>query len=474
MTIANTPRKSGPFVGTGSETTFSFAFKIFNRETDLKVYRSLTSDSTRIPEELTYGTDYTVVLNESQDETPGGTVTLTEALETGKYLTILSNVSYDQNTKFTNYDNFMPTLHNAALDKLTALTQQLKEHNDRTITVPPTSSETPQEILDSIFTARDTAVQKASDAAASATIASQKEAEVTNKYNLISPHFASIEGVYGIRANVGTVASIKTDVQTVASKINSIESVSQNINEIQSVSQDLNNIDSLASRSIALSNLSANLGSIISIDNNIGYIQSALIALPDILNAKTHAKNSEKFSRKSEAWAECPDSDDLATSSGAILSTTSGIDLHTRSEVEVLGGEHSSMEWARLSKESSNASKNSEENSSVWAEGTDEEVEALGGKHSAAEWAKISKRNIQANWLENSSGSPSFILNKPVVDSTTSLLSNNAISNSAITARIEEIWSWIYNASGWDPILQTTSGIDLMTSANEILVADHA
>lgn len=173
MTIAAVARKAGPFINDKESAIvgpFPFAFKIFAL-TDVKVLRSKTTDLHGVSETLKYGEDYTVTADlTSQDTTPGGSVTLTGTiasgtgtlLQPGFALAILSNVPYSQLTKLTNYDRFMPDVLNTVHDRAVADIQQLVEQLDRTVTVPATSSQTPEELVETLQKAAESAEKVAS------------------------------------------------------------------------------------------------------------------------------------------------------------------------------------------------------------------------------------------------------------------------------------------------------------------------
>lgn len=179
MTVAAITRKAGPFINetqTPQVGPFPFTFKVF-AYSDIKVVRSESADLEGGAETLAYGTDYTVSIDLSkQDTAPGGSITLTGNAQTsegsllmpGFALAILSNVPYSQLTSLTNYDRFMPSVLNAVHDRAVANIQQLVERLDRTVSVPATSSQTPEELVSKLQHAADSAEQVASSFAAQA------------------------------------------------------------------------------------------------------------------------------------------------------------------------------------------------------------------------------------------------------------------------------------------------------------------
>ena len=175
MSVQNISRRAGPYVGTGLASAYPFAFKVFKTE-DVKVVRSASEDASAQDETLKLNTDYTVVLNANQDEKAGGTVTLTAPLASGLRLSILSAITPDQQMVLTNHDGFLPTTLNQSADKAIALIQELKELLERAVSVPATGMTTPGALVNDIFSARDIASQKASEALGSATSSAESAA----------------------------------------------------------------------------------------------------------------------------------------------------------------------------------------------------------------------------------------------------------------------------------------------------------
>ncbi len=179
MTIAAVTRKAGPFINETQAPQvgpFPFTFKVF-AASDLQVVRSKSSDLEGGSDVLEYGTDYTVSIQLGrQDTAPGGSITLTGDVQTGAgtllqpgySLAILSNVPYSQLTSLTNYDRFLPSVLNAVHDRAVANIQQLVERLDRTVTLPATSSQTPEELVSKLQHAADSAEKVASAYAAQA------------------------------------------------------------------------------------------------------------------------------------------------------------------------------------------------------------------------------------------------------------------------------------------------------------------
>lgn len=132
MTISSQDRKAGPYIGAGTTTSFTFAFKVF-AATDLLVVQTDTELGTEST--LVLNTDYTVSLNPDQNANPGGSVVLASVLAIGFNLTITSSLEYLQPTDLTNQGGFYPSVITNALDRLTIFCQQLADAADRSLKV---------------------------------------------------------------------------------------------------------------------------------------------------------------------------------------------------------------------------------------------------------------------------------------------------------------------------------------------------
>mgnify|MGYP006921293765 CR=1 FL=1 len=138
MTTPSTPRKAGPLLGTGAQTSWPFTFKVF-AASDIAV---TIANNLGVETALVLGTDYSVAVNANQDTSPGGTVTYPlsgSALPVGSKLTIIGNLPYDQPLDLPSGGNFSPLALENELDRLTMQIQQLREQVGRAIQVSVTT-----------------------------------------------------------------------------------------------------------------------------------------------------------------------------------------------------------------------------------------------------------------------------------------------------------------------------------------------
>lgn len=121
MAVNTTKITSGPYVGNGIADTFSYEFRVANKN-QLSVFET---DDQGVKTELTVDTDYTV--NDVGEDTGGTINRLAGALPTGYTWYIRSNYQATQDTSFRSQGAFFPKLHENAMDKLTFLIQQIQE-----------------------------------------------------------------------------------------------------------------------------------------------------------------------------------------------------------------------------------------------------------------------------------------------------------------------------------------------------------
>lgn len=233
MTTPNTTRKAGPLLGTGSQTAWPFSFKVFAAG-DIRV---TTANSAGDETTLVLNTDYTVALNSNQETSPGGTVTYPisgSALPVGSVLAIVGNLDYGQPLDLPSGGNFSPQAIENQLDRTTMQIQQLREEMDRTAKLPPTSSDSVEDLVDDLQRIADSADNLdtvASNIASVNTVAADLNepvseiatvaASITN-VDAVGSNIDNVNTVAGISANVTTVASIAADVTAVAGVASSV------------------------------------------------------------------------------------------------------------------------------------------------------------------------------------------------------------------------------------------------------------
>lgn len=248
-------RLAGPFTSEG-QSRLPFGFLIFEK-TD--VYVATADDPEAQAKMLVYGQDYSVEMNADQTATPGGTVVLTTPIVKGNIFVVGSAVAYTQNMQLTNYSRFPPEIINEAMDRVVVQIQQLVERLGRTLSVPPTSDSTPEQLIEKLMSAQDDARQFADAAQKSAEEAKKSElktAEYAEAATVIVPFKDEIktvaDSIVPVVAtgtaieDVKTVASIKPEVVEVAGKSYEVTKVAEKIADVVTVSKGMPYVETVA------------------------------------------------------------------------------------------------------------------------------------------------------------------------------------------------------------------------------------
>jgi len=123
MSLANEKTKKS-YTGNGSTTVFPYDFKVFN-----KAHMLVLVGST----EQTVDVDYTVT---GVGEASGGNVIFTTAPADAASVVLMRDMDAIQETEYTTSGSFPASAHEAALDRLTMLVQQVQEQVDRMPLLP--------------------------------------------------------------------------------------------------------------------------------------------------------------------------------------------------------------------------------------------------------------------------------------------------------------------------------------------------
>ncbi len=249
-------RLAGPYTGAG-QTTFSFGFYTYSEE-DIYVGTAMSDDEASTI--LEQGTDYTVSLSSDQDATPGGSITLLTpgGLKEGETLVIGSCLPYVKNIELTNYSRFPPEMINDEFNRIVIMIQQIVEETGRTLKVPATSSETPDDMIERLLAAQSQAQASADAAAASAQAAAdskeaaeqikEETAEYAEAASIIEPYTAELQDVAD---NITAVATVGTEsnmaaILTISPSISQVVTVSQYKDQIVAVGDAIDDVIQVA------------------------------------------------------------------------------------------------------------------------------------------------------------------------------------------------------------------------------------
>lgn len=230
-------RRAGPYEGDGKTKSFPFSFYVFSAN-DVKVVTSV-KDST-VEETLEKDVDYSVTVNADQNATPGGTVVLTNALASNHALSILSDLAYTQEMQLTNFSRFPPEILNSAMDRTVILIQQLKELAGRHLTVPATSSKTPQQLMTEILDIASTANEYAIEAKKIYDKAVLVDQNVAANAQSVSLMKASVDtSEQNVTALAAQVNEYSDELVAVTESLPAIHTIQEQKNAIQALANDL-------------------------------------------------------------------------------------------------------------------------------------------------------------------------------------------------------------------------------------------
>lgn len=346
-------RLAGPFTSEG-QSRLPFGFLIFEK-TD--VYVATADDPEAQARILVYGQDYSVEMNSDQAATPGGTVVLTTPIIKGNIFVVGSAVAYTQNMQLTNYSRFPPEIINKAMDRVVVQIQQLVERLDRTLSVPPTSDSTPEQLIEKLLSAQNDA-RRFADAAEKSAEEAKKSEEKTKEYaeaaTVIVPVKDEIKTVAGnivpvvatgtAIEDVKTVSGIKDEVVEVAGKAYEVSKVAEKIEDVVKVSGGMPYVETVATDLV---------GKVVGDgDWDCGSTTDELIGDIEVVDGNIHtvATNIADVNKVADAI----DRGDLETAVNAVETTTENVRLSQAAQKSAEAAKASALE-ARAGADASNA-----------------------------------------------------------------------------------------------------------------------
>ena len=254
-------RLAGPYIGTGTgEKTFTFGFFTY---TDDEIYVGTSMSNDDATTILAQDVDYTVSLNDDQEAVPGGSITLLSetGLREGEALVIGSALDPVKTIELTNYSRFPPEQIDTEFNRIFIILQQIYEETGRTLKVPATSSETPEDMIERLLAAQQTAKQYANAAKnykdqsqsilnqvqsygqAAVTIAPYANYLITvsnaiDDVTTVGENIQPILTVADMEYSITTVAGLGSDLGVLADNVSVFEEVSEHSQAVQIVAAD--------------------------------------------------------------------------------------------------------------------------------------------------------------------------------------------------------------------------------------------
>lgn len=384
-------RLAGPYTGAG-QTTFTFGFFTYQAK-DIYVGTAMSNDEAATI--LEQDVDYTVTLNDDQEAVPGGSITLLTpgGLKEGETLVIGSCLEYVKNIDLTNYSRFPPEQIDTEFNRIVIMIQQIVEETGRTLKVPATSSETPDDMIERLLAAQSQA-QSSADAAANSAQAAADSATEAAEIKEDVAEYAEAAGV---------LEPYASELVTIVTNINSVISVAEGLEEIPGYLETMQGYvaDAL--------DASTNAEAQVTIAKNWATKTDGPVENGEY-SAKYWAQQSADIYDEIESLAENATSGITSAQSSAIAAVQAegttqknSIQTYTQSQVSLI----TSATNNGLTEIDGHV-----DLAYQWSEKMDGPV--ADGKYSAKYWAQqASQGQVQANWAETNSSSISYIQNKP-------------------------------------------------------------
>lgn len=469
--ISTEIRRSQTYVGTGDVNSYTFPFRVFAAD-QVKVYVRAAAAASGT---LLDTTQYSVTLASASAQSVGGTVTLSSPLAAGTKLVILSNIPYTQLLALQNQGAFNAEDLNGAWDKNTALIQQVLDTLNRAVLAPELGDDTPEAFTLSLFEARDTAVEKAGEAAnsASASAASARDAAAS----------ATAAAFSAAEAEASKNAINVTKEQVTAEGRKQIATIQTEggtqISNVQSVGQEQASRVSMAGSAVVADIKLNGQGEVDRITQTGGTWNDTVVATgqkwkQDVISAGSdslakataQAVAAETSANKASGFA------DAASASAKAAETSENVAVSSATAAGVSEAKAKASETAAAS--SKTAAAGSASAASQSAAAADTSATEAGGRAAAAaasasaaktsqnaaavsaaaakasedkakEYAnQASSGQIQADWAETDTAAKSYIKNKPVqltseAVSTGTATEQGTISAAALKASIQAV-----------------------------------
>ena len=170
MSVQNQTVKN-VYAGNGSTTVFPYTFDL------------LTTDGEHVGVYVTNDAGVSEPTTNFTIDTTAKTVTYPktgDALPSGKKIVIRREIPNEQELNLVNGGEFFADDIEGEMDREVMMIQQLQEEVDRAVKMDPASEQTQKELLQDIFDARDTAVEKAAESAENAASALESKNAAAN------------------------------------------------------------------------------------------------------------------------------------------------------------------------------------------------------------------------------------------------------------------------------------------------------
>lgn len=293
-------------LGNGNSVNFSFDFPLIS-ENFLQIFREKDG-----VQSLVGSGEYTVDFNDE-----GGVVTFNNAPEEGEIIAITRKIPLEQSTPYKTSSGFPADRIEGNFDTQIAIIQQMQEQVDRCVKVLVTGTQTPEELLDEVYTKLDSATEVAQEAVDAANSATQAVESAEKTLSEVTTYVDSSKSEINTLVTDAT-NSINTTVGEATTNLDN--TISQAVNDVkaEAVAAAEGAIQDAANTAIQIATDHANTVIIPPLqeyvdnaresatsaeESSLSASASALSASQSASNAKTsetNAKNSEISAKNSE------------------------------------------------------------------------------------------------------------------------------------------------------------------------------
>lgn len=293
-------------LGNGNSVNFSFDFPLIS-ENFLQIFREKNG-----VQSLVGSGEYTVDFNDE-----GGVVTFNNAPEEGEIIAITRKIPLEQSTPYKTSSGFPADRIEGNFDTQIAIIQQMQEQVDRCVKVLVTGTQTPEELLDEVYTKLDSATEVAQEAVDAANSATQAVESAEKTLSEVTTYVDSSKSEINTLVTDAT-NSINTTVGEATTNLDN--TISQAVNDVkaEAVAAAEGAIQDAANTAVQIATDHANNVIIPPLqeyvdnaresatsaeESSLSASASALSASQSASNAKTsetNAKNSEISAKNSE------------------------------------------------------------------------------------------------------------------------------------------------------------------------------
>lgn len=270
MTVPSEVNRSGPYLGNGVTTVFSYGFKIVN-QAHLRVIRTDAAGNETV---LTLGANYSVA---GVGNAGGGSITVSPAPVSGQKITILRAMPFTQNLDLENQGAYYAEDVERAFDEAAMRDQQLAEELKRAVKVPPGADDPDGQLSNELATGILSLYPIIGDIK---TVADNIEIIETVSDNIavvqaVGTNIAAVLNVHNNMPDVQNVSDNMDDVSNVSDNMAVVRGVSDNMAVVQGVNDNMGVVQAVGTNVSAVQNIDANMAAVKNVDDHMDDLLAA-------------------------------------------------------------------------------------------------------------------------------------------------------------------------------------------------------